>query len=640
MNALARLPDEALADAGIGTWHWQVPDDLVRFDPSWWQCLGYVPAELPDSGSLWLRFVHRHDWRQLLRLRVRGRMAKLDGVRLDCRFRTREGTWAWARLCGRACAGADEPATAYAGIVSDISREKAIERRYRGMVGRPFQFSGLLAPDGEVLETSESSLQASGYRVDQVIGHKYWDAPFFRNSPLVQELLRCGVECAVRGELVRIELPSSAADGTVSVVDFSLMPLYDDDGRVVNLVPEGRDVTHLAIVRDELAQAEDRLSHATAAANIGLWDWNPVTDEAWFNSQFHTMLGYEPGELPPVGRTFLDFTHPDDQELGRAAIVDHVQGPGRGHRVEMRMRCKDGSWRWILSVGRVVRRGPDGFATRIAGLHVDITERKELERQLATARRLESIGRLAAGLAHEINTPIQFVQDSVYFIDDAVRELLESLPQGGAGIPSLAYCRDNLPQAVARARAGLERVSSIVRSMRDFAHSDATDMAFADINHAIAATLAVTRHEYRDVADVATELDRVPLVKCHAGQINQVLANLIVNAAHAIADVVGASGERGCITVRTWQDGDGVCISVEDTGPGIPESVRDRVFEPFFTTKGVGHGAGQGLSVARAIVVGQHRGDLNFTTVMGSGTRFLVRLPLDSTVAGGVAEVA
>jgi signal transduction histidine kinase len=164
--------------------------------------------------------------------------------------------------------------------------------------------------------------------------------------------------------------------------------------------------------------------------------------------------------------------------------------------------------------------------------------------------------------------------------------------------------------------------------MKVFSHADQNEMSDVDLNCSIASTLVVARSEYRDVADVQTDFGQIPRVICHGGQINQVVLNLIVNAAHAIADASKANGTRGKIVVRTCEEGGRVIISIEDTGGGIPEGIRARIFDPFFTTKEVGRGTGQGLSVSRNVVVKGHGGELDFVTEIGKGTTFFVRLPV------------
>jgi signal transduction histidine kinase len=167
--------------------------------------------------------------------------------------------------------------------------------------------------------------------------------------------------------------------------------------------------------------------------------------------------------------------------------------------------------------------------------------------------------------------------------------------------------------------------------MKVFAHPDSTDMEVADLNQAIQSTLTMAHSEYRHLAEVDTEFGELPPVRCYVGELNQAVLNLVVNAAHAIEDVVHDTGARGRITVRTQRDGDDAIISIADTGSGIPEAIRDRIYDPFFTTKQVGRGTGQGLAIVRSVVVDKHHGRLTFETELGKGTRFHVRLPIEGT---------
>lgn len=297
----------------------------------------------------------------------------------------------------------------------------------------------------------------------------------------------------------------------------------------------------------------------------------------------------------------------------------------------------------LVSTTRASDTGP--ASTLKVSVGVDLTERKELEVELINARKLESIGQLASGIAHELNTPIQFVYDNTFFLveafDDltacigAYREALAGAAPGAVPAPLLDAVRAaeeradldflfaDVPDALARVREGAERVAAIVRAMKAFAHPRPA-RAMVDLNAELELTLIIARNEYKYVADVELLRGDIPLVHCDAGHLNQVFLNLIVNAAHAIED---AGGARGRITVETRVDGDGVVVAFTDTGGGIPAAIRDRVFDPFFTTKSVGRGSGQGLALARRVVVEQHGGAIDFDTEDGHGTTFRVRLP-------------
>jgi len=344
-------------------------------------------------------------------------------------------------------------------------------------------------------------------------------------------------------------------------------------------------------------------------------------------------MGVEPEDL--IGKTDFDFF---PREMAEKFFADEQalikSGKPLIDREEIAFDKTRGTDRVILT-SKVPLRDADGNLTGIVGTGFDITERKAAEERLASSDRLESIGRLAAGVAHEINTPIQYLSDSVSFIREGVKELLEyidalhaAMPQPATKDENVEDLRKEMPPALTLVADGLGRIAEIVRSMKDFAHADQNEMSHVDLNRAIASTLVIARSEYKPCAEVETDFGALPPITCHGGQINQVVLNLVVNAAHAIADKVQRTGAIGKITVSTRVEDEKVVIAVSDTGGGIPEAVRPRIFDPFFTTKEVGRGTGQGLSIARAVVVKGHGGELDFTTEIGKGSTFYVRLPI------------
>ena len=278
-------------------------------------------------------------------------------------------------------------------------------------------------------------------------------------------------------------------------------------------------------------------------------------------------------------------------------------------------------------------------------------ERRRAEMAFAQSRKMESIGQLAAGIAHEINTPIQYIGDSIAFVTDSFVELnrvrrdclalcaaLERSGEPAGRGEILRRLRERMAwdelesevcEALGRTREGLRRVSEVVSAMREFSHPSGRAKERADLNHAIQSTVTIANSQYRHVAELVADLGDIPPVLCHISEINQVLLNLIVNAAQALEDSSN-SGERGTITIRSRLAGDSVRVEVSDTGPGIRDEIRRRVFDPFFTTKPVGRGTGQGLALAHASIVKKHGGRLDFESRLGEGTTFWFALPIES----------
>ncbi|HKP58944.1 MAG TPA: ATP-binding protein [Polyangiales bacterium] len=278
--------------------------------------------------------------------------------------------------------------------------------------------------------------------------------------------------------------------------------------------------------------------------------------------------------------------------------------------------------------------------------------RRQLEADLAHVRKLEAVGQLAAGVAHEINTPAQFVSDNVRFLSSACTALeklvnayrrlwpaLTSSPEHAAlrdeivaveREADLEYLAHNIPDACESAVEGVVRISNFVGALREFARPGTVAKRPADVNHALHIALTLVRSEYKEVAELETEFGKLPLVACHVDDLNRAFLNLLVNAAQAVAEVAHVSAQRGVVRVRTWaaDDSSTVGIEIADTGCGIDQAIRHRVFDLFFTTKQLGQATGQGLAIARNVVVNKHQGSLTFESEVGKGTTFRVILPV------------
>lgn len=288
----------------------------------------------------------------------------------------------------------------------------------------------------------------------------------------------------------------------------------------------------------------------------------------------------------------------------------------------------------------------------------DVTERNRMEVELLHGQKLQAVGALAAGVAHEINTPIQFVGDNIRFLRDAFSDLdallrkydavYADLSGGGADKPQfveveearqksdLEFLNKEVPLALEQTLDGVNRVATVVQALKNFSHVDlGPEKKAADLNSAIQSTIVVARNELKYVADVETNFSNLPPIICYLGDLNQVFLNLLLNAAHSIGDVVQGTDNKGRIRVETQieekVDGEWAVVAISDTGKGIPEEIQGRIFEPFFTTKQVGKGTGQGLALARAIVVDKHGGSLTFETELGKGTTFYIRIPANGT---------
>jgi PAS domain S-box-containing protein len=424
------------------------------------------------------------------------------------------------------------------------------------------------------------------------------------------------------------------------------MPTRDTQGRVTGLVGITRDITERKQAEEKLRDSEERYRELFENASDIVYTTGLGTRLTSLNRVGRQILGYSAEEATQLDLRQL--VAPKDWELIKLSRERLMAGVS-DFTIEVGVTTKDGRAMTLEVKPRLICKG--GEPVGVQGIARDITGRDAAEMELRQAQKLESVGRLASGIAHEVNTPIQFVGDNTRFLQDSFAELqtlyrkyqdLRDAAGSGAVNPELlaavcraekasdcAYLLEEIPRALTQTLDGVNRVASIVRAMKEFAHPEGKEMAASDLNQAILSTLTVARNELKYVADVETDLGDLPLVVCNIGDLNQVFLNLLVNAAHAIGEVVNGTGGKGTIRVRTVREGRTVLVAIADTGAGIPEAIRSRIFDPFFTTKKVGRGTGQGLAIARSVVVDRHKGTLTFESVVGKGTTFCVRLPID-----------
>jgi PAS domain S-box-containing protein len=461
-------------------------------------------------------------------------------------------------------------------------------------------------------------------------------------------------------QFARLETHYLHRSGDLVLLETSLMIVYDRAGCVSGLRGVDRDITERR--RDE--QRLRQLFQAVEQSPDSVIITDPSGRIEYVNPKFCEITGYPADEVRGKNPRFLK-----SGAIPPALYHDLWRriGSGLQWHGEFCNKKRNGEIFWeAASISPI--KGQTGEIEGFLGIKRDITgqkradqERALMEIQLRQAQKLEAIGQLAAGIAHEINTPMQYVGDNARFLKDSFRglvpifetheELLRAAKsnsltpelfaraEGVLEGSDLAYYREQIPAAIDETLEGVERVTKIVRAMKEFSHPGGHERSNADLNRAIETTVTVARNEWKYVADLKLDLDpALPLVPCYVGEFNQAVLNLIINAAHAIGDVVKAHpGTKGTITIRTRLDDGHVEVRVIDTGTGIPEVIRPRIFEPFFTTKEVGKGTGQGLTIVYSAVVKKHGGAVSVESEVGKGTTFILRLPLGWDNAASVS---
>jgi PAS domain S-box-containing protein len=559
---------------------------------------------------------------------------------------------------------------------------------------------------GRIEWVNDAFCRLTGHHEEGVIGKTrmdLWQGPFV-STPRFREL----VEEIAAGHSVDVEIPAQSTAGRHYWTHLQVQPVLVD-GEIARYVGVERDITERRIAEerlratnqqvrtlaDEIA-AEKALLDGVLASIPHLVYWK-VADPA------ADVLDTDPAEpggadqrlhYSGVNQAFLTvraIKH-QHQVIGQSEDMLPVQDelsallPGIEAEViasgvpqlDLRVDLHTGSGQCrelLLSVLPYGDGSPEhGETTGVIGVAADVTHLSELERHLAQASRLESIGQLAAGIAHEINTPVQYVSDNTRFVAGSVGTVLAALrgiaavlaetgpddqgttPDEGAvpgavpgaetgtcaalarvrelaSAPDLDFLDAEIPSALAQSQEGLQRVAEIVKAMKDYSHPG-VGRAAADVNRAVESTVKVCRNEWKYVAELELDLDPdLPPIPCYEGELKQVLLNIIINAAHAIGDHRESTGatDLGRIRVGTRRVGDSAHLVIQDDGPGMPEDVRRRVFDPFFTTKPVGKGTGQGLSMAYASIVTKHGGQLTVDSAPGQGATFTIALPLTVT---------
>jgi PAS domain S-box-containing protein len=611
---------------------------VVYVSPAYEDIWGRSCAQLYAKPEDWLLSVHQEDRPAVRQCFHEGlsagefdqtyRIVRPDGaVRWvhDRAFPVRDGVGAITRL---------------AGVAVDITEQRQAqealiktERQLAAIVGSSHDAIIGEALDGTVTSWNSGAERIFGYAAEEMLGQ---NRMILCVDGKESEMAEISARIA-RGERIEhFETVRRHKNGNAIKVSLSASPIRDEAGSIVGAAKVAHDISKRKQLERELLAAAGRLRvvlESTQAVIMAVDDqWRVTYANKFVNTDDpSSLLGKSLWEIQPelIGTVFeTDFRHAVSDRV--AVYREAYYSP---HKVWYAINAYP-SEGGLLLIWR------------------DITEQHTLGEQLRHSQKMEAVGQLAAGIAHEINTPIQYIGDNTTFLRDSWKPVFELLSVAGqmrerlgnqdfarditsafdqyAASADLDYLAKEIPQAIAQSLEGVQRVAKIVKAMKEFSHPGSEEKSAVDLNHAIETTITVARNEWKHVALVETCFDPLlPAVPCIPGEFNQVILNLLINAAQAIAEVVGdESNRKGRITISTRRVDGGVEIAVRDDGPGIPEHIRPRIFEPFFTTKAVGKGTGQGLSLAHSTIVKRHGGRIWFDTDGGKGTTFFIQLPL------------
>ncbi|HTV14850.1 MAG TPA: PAS domain S-box protein [Acidobacteriaceae bacterium] len=570
---------------------------------------------------------------------------------LDVEFRCQHagGEWRWLH-CRATSVSRGNGVIVADGVMTDITGRKSAEVELRAKTAfleaqSNSTIDGILVVDETGRRILENAQFARMFGIPPELLAQADDAPVLRHVVQMTRnpetfLARVRQLYAHPEETSRDEIELKSG----TILDRYSSPVQGGDGRFYGRIWTFRDIT-------ERRQREDRMRVLLAAveqSSLSVVITDVEGNITYTNRKFTQLTGYSAEEALGKNPRILNsgYSSPEMYRELWKTIRD-----GREWSGEFRNRKKNGEVYWeAASISPVLDRRGNIF--RFLALKEDITEKRALETELRQAQKLEGIGQLAAGIAHEINTPTQFITDNLTFLEDAwtsTLEMLESCREAAREFApacaaarldevekrcDFAFLREEVPRAIEQGLEGAGRVASIVRAMKEFSHPDRAEMTDVDLNRGIASTITIARNEWKYVAEVETDFDSdLPPVTCYPGDINLVVLNLLVNAARALQEKLRGS-DKGRITVSTRRHGDFAEIAVSDTGGGIPAEIQGRIFEPFFTTREVGSGTGQGLALAHTAVVRKHGGKIWFATEVGQGTTFFVQIPIHPTREG------
>ncbi|MFP4213662.1 MAG: PAS domain S-box protein [Desulfohalobiaceae bacterium] len=389
------------------------------------------------------------------------------------------------------------------------------------------------------------------------------------------------------------------------------------DGVLQGVVAFYTDIRLQKRAESALQESQERLQHVLEATQDGIWDWDVQTEQAYYSPGYFQMLGYEGSEFPEHFQTWLQLVHPEDKDRVWQANQDCIQGRTEGFKVEFRMRARDGSWRWIMGRGKGVRRDSQGKALRMVGSHVDITEQKHMEVQLHQARKMEALGTLAGGVAHDFNNVLQIISGYTQLMQDR------------------RPAQDKDSHDLLQIQGAVQRAAGLVQNLLYYSRRSEPALGALDLNQEILETSRILKQTLPRMIQLETDLQKdLWQIWADPVQVEQVLINLASNAADAMPE-----GGRLLLETRNMQldqdsasryldcsPGDYVQLCVSDTGRGMDEELKKKIFDPFFTTKAVGQGTGLGLASVYGITQSLG-GQVLCYSEEGRGTVFRIYFP-------------
>lgn len=602
----------AVAAAKMATWDWDIANGRIHWSETLEPRLRMAPGSFAGTIEAFRALVHPDD-RSYVEQRLEKALAGKSDYDVEFRMLRADGTVRWTATKATVVRGPDGRPLRMVGVDVDITERKdaeaalrASELRFRGIFDGTFQLIGLLALDGTVLEVNKAALDFNGVTRAEIVGKPFWEVRSWTVSPATQEQLRRSIAAAASGSFVRYEVEVLRADGRIATIDFSLRPVRDEHGQVVFLIPEGRDITERKRMEVALRDREQLLELAHEASSVAVWDWNLITNQSVWSSEFCRLFGYELGEVEPGYAAFRARVHPDDLDALEADLRRIIETRGVFDS-EFRIVRPDGV-RWMLGRGRLIL-DKDGAPVRMIGINMDMTEKKAAEAALRHRNALIEQGakeknRQLAAVVHDLRQPLHSIMASL--------DLL--MP----GVQGDVY-RRRLERAVGivlRMNETLENLMMAARLESGMARPNIRIFPLDRIFDAL--------HEGFD--DIARGKGLVMAIECCAASVRSDPDLLLTIFGNLVGNAVKFT-ERGSVAIRATCSGEHVVVEISDTGPGIPEADLASIWDEYKQASPDLRGVGLGLAIVKrsADLLGHTVG---VRSTAGQGTTFSIELPL------------
>lgn len=596
-----------------GWWDWDLNNEQPYYSARWFEMLGYPAEPAIISREMWEEILHPDDKPKLEKYFTETVKSNLSKYSIEFRLKHKEGHFLTIDSRGYITRDTQGKAVRISGTDSDISKELERQRRYQAIFNSSFQFTGLLQPDGTVLEANETLIKFARTDADQVIGKKLWDTPAWPDDQYAIDRLKESVEIVSQGQFDRFSITTLSLDGEEIIIDFSMKPVRDDYGKVVLLIPEGRNVTAQIKTKSDLESSEARWKYALEGSGDGVWDWQLVTNEIYFSPNWKRMLGYEPEELENKLDSWRPLVHPEDLANVLTKLYDYIDGKEPFYAIEYRIRCKDNSFKWVLDRGKIVEFDETGKATRMIGTHTDINNQKQIEKQLRETINIVSnqnnrLLNFAHIVSHNLRSHAGNIETVLNFIETETDET-------------------ELKELFAMIRSASDQLTETIHNLNEVVAIQ-TNINEEKSKRPLLAELIKMKNNLRGLikeTDTTIEIDVDE--KLHVNVIppylDSILLNLMTNAIK-----YRSPNRKPIVKIRAEKTKTHVKLDIIDNGLGIDMHLhKNKVFGMYKTFHGNKDARGIGLFITKNQVEAMG-GQIDLRSEVGVGSIFTIVLPL------------